>query len=85
MLNWLSLSPTSETRALFTLPDPAATRQSVLKQLELPSRVKGGVGERNEREVSQREKSWRKRESEKHRERQGWMQTSKRVFESFLS
>lgn len=54
MLNWLSLSPTSETEALFTLQNPAATRQSVLKQLELPPRVKVGEGEGNEREVSER-------------------------------
>ena len=54
MLNWLSLSPTSETRALFALQNPAATRQSVLKQLELPPRVKGRESEHSLRESEER-------------------------------
>jgi len=56
----LSLSPHSETGALFTLQKPkTATRQSVLKQLELPCppplppRVRERV---REKEVSEREK-----------------------------
>lgn len=79
--NWLSLSPTSETRVLFTPQTPAATKQSVLKQLEQPPRVREGRRREEQERESSREQ--RKCENEKTGRRTG-METKEQSVTEFV-